>query len=203
MALELQQVQSRLVKAKKDAHRLEKLLAQSTAHNTNKDKAEARAGSSSSRRSAPPLSPSPDAILGDWVAEERPRKDGGERTWALSRKPSSSSGGGGLSGKKETNTMVRSKSTPVGGHSVAAAAAAAAGSKGMGPRPGEKAKSVLVCWVSLAPVSSLISCVRGGTDAQGGGGGFRRLLSWSMVVMDGHRLTCPWPFVVVGGAWRT
>lgn len=110
-------MQSRLIKAKKDAHRLEKILAKSTAHNSG---TEAQAGG---RRSAP-LSPSPGAILGDWVAEERPRKDGGERTWALSRK--SSNGGAG------------SPSAPAGGRSAAAggAGAAAAASKGLDPRPG-------------------------------------------------------------------
>lgn len=121
-ALELQQVQSRLIKAKKDAYRLGKVLAKSTTHN----KTEVQAGD---RRSAP-VSPSPDAILGDWVAQERPRKDGAERTWALSRKPSSN---GSSAGKKETST--RSTSGPVGGRSAAAAAT----SKGLGPRPGKHA----------------------------------------------------------------
>lgn len=120
MALELQQVQSRLIKAKKETYRLEKTLAKTTAHN----KAEAQSGG---RRSAP-LSPSPDSILGDWVAEERPRADGGERTWALSRKLSN----GGSGSKKEASTLARSASAPVGGRSAAAAT-----SKGPGARPGK------------------------------------------------------------------
>ena len=122
-ALELQQVRSRLTKAKKEAHRLEKILAQSTAHN----KAEAPAGG---RRSAP-RSPSPGAILGDWVAEERPRTDGGERTWALSRK--SSNGSSAVS--KEASPLARSASAP-----AAAAPAPAATSKGPSARRGEHAE---------------------------------------------------------------
>lgn len=123
LLLELQHAQSRLIKAKKDAYRLEKALAKSTANN----QAEVQAGD---RRGAH-LSPSPEAILGDWVAEERPRKDGGERTWALSRKSSSGSSGG----KREASTITRSTSAPVGGRSAGGAAATIY--NGRGPRPGE------------------------------------------------------------------
>ena len=180
MALELQQVQSRLNKAKKDAHRLEKILAKSTVHN----KAEAQAGSS--RRSAP-VSPAPDAILGDWVAEERPRTEGGERTWALSRKPSN----GSACGRKETDTGVRSKSTPVGGRS-AATATAAAGSKGLGSRPGD---SCLICSFACTGVLSTRVVFEGRRALKGAVG-----ISPASVVV-GHRFIYPWPYVV--GALRT
>lgn len=77
LGLELQGVRSRLAKARKDASRLERALAEATA------KAERQARDS---ESASPLGPSAKPILGDWVAEERPCGNGGESKWALSRK---------------------------------------------------------------------------------------------------------------------
>lgn len=110
MALELQQMRSRLLKAKKEAYRLEKTLTKS---NT-RTEAKALDG-----RTAPP-SPAPGTLLGDWVAEERPRVAGGERTWSLSCKSSK----GNSVGKAESK-----RSAPTG-------VSVAATTTGQGPRPG-------------------------------------------------------------------
>ncbi|CAM9564953.1 unnamed protein product, partial [Hapterophycus canaliculatus] len=79
--LELQHVRNRLIKAKKEAYRLEKALAKTTSV-TNSD----GEGPRGKGRGGAPTRPSAEALLGDWVAEERPSKNGGQRTWALSRR---------------------------------------------------------------------------------------------------------------------
>ncbi|CAM9480441.1 unnamed protein product, partial [Ectocarpus sp. 12 AP-2014] len=77
IGLELKGVRSRLAKARKEVSRLDKALAEATV------KAERQARDS---KSGSPPGPSVGTILGDWVAEERPRSNGGESKWALSRK---------------------------------------------------------------------------------------------------------------------
>lgn len=91
MVLELQQMRSKLIKAKKEAYRLEKAIAKNA-------RAEAQA---LEERAAPPT-PSSETLLGDWVAEERPRLEGGERTWALSRKSSNASSSGSKAESKRS-----------------------------------------------------------------------------------------------------
>lgn len=103
MALELQQVRSKLNKAKKEAYRLEKAIEK-------KARADAQA---LNERTASPTSSS-ETLLGDWVAEERPRAEGMERTWALSRKSSNGSSGSKAESKRSTSSDGRSVLTSLG-----------------------------------------------------------------------------------------
>ncbi|CAM9966479.1 unnamed protein product [Scytosiphon promiscuus] len=113
VSLELQHVRSRLTRAKKEAHHLEKIVAKTTASATRSNGQVPRGVGATT-----PVSPSAGALLGDWVAEERPCKNGGESKWALSRK--SVKGGGALGETKELK-----RSAPVGGGNGARAATAA------------------------------------------------------------------------------
>lgn len=102
-------MRSRLTKAKKEVHRLEKTLAKTASTATSGGDGQASRG----RGAGAPISPSAGALLGDWVAEERPSKNGGESKWALSRRS--------VNGEILGRDTEHKRSAPVGGGSGARA----------------------------------------------------------------------------------
>jgi len=114
--------------------------------------AEFQAGGGRSATTAS-LSPSPEQypVIGDWVAEERPCKKGGEKTWALSRRPSK---GNASSASKSARTTP----APIHGRALA--------TSGRDPRPGtiNRAPSFLLvaerhCWTTRWGFAGPCVCV--------------------------------------------
>lgn len=104
MALELQQVRSKLIKAKKEAYRLEKNLVKTNVRTV---------GQALDNMTAPPT-PSSGTLVGDCFGEERPRMEGGERRRSLSRKWSHGRSGSQVESKISAPTSGRAAHTTVG-----------------------------------------------------------------------------------------
>lgn len=126
MALELQQVRSKLMKAKREAYRLEKALAKGNG------RAEAQALDGST---APPFALS-GPLSGDRVGGEHSRIDGGEKARPFSLKTSNGSSGG----KAE-----RKRAAPTGGR-AAPSGSVPLTTSGPGSRPGRQLDAMSRCF---------------------------------------------------------